>query len=431
MVWRVLTPAEPSYQGKPLHEWLRGFDFGRGSPRLSSAQLAIHQIGTNSVPLLIHYLRYHDSAIKTRIILFTREYPLWSGHIDDAFLWNRRAALACGELGSMALPALPALAEAATNSQAPEQVLEALAKMFPKSDGVLMNLLATGNPLVRVKTAEILVEGLSYPELVLPNLNTLTNALAGPDFTAQMSVVTALSHSRTQHDLILPALLRSISDENLHPNVRCIAAAALGDFRIQPKIVVPALKQVLSDSNATVRAAVVNSLARLVTPVGPPVPPIPGATSWKSRPYDADSVIPALLQALQDSDASVRSSAADGLGPLAAESAEREAVVSALVNALRDSSKDVRFAAANSLGRTGLGRRGAESAQRETVVSALVTLLGDPNESVRWAAANSLRGLGAADRPEVAEMLDNVQDESPGNGQRRALRVVTEPRNPP
>jgi HEAT repeat protein len=379
----------------------------------------------------MHYLRYRDSAIKTRIMLFLREYPVWSGGIDDAFLWNRRAAVACGELGSMAQAALPALAEAVTNSQAPEQVLEALAKMLPKSDGVLMNLLATGNPSVQAKTAEILVDGLSSPELMLQNLKALTNALSGHDFTAQMSVVTALSHSRTQHDLIVPALLRSLSDENLHPNVRCIAAAALGDFRVQPNIVVPALAQVLSDSNATLRAAVVNSLARSVAPVGPPVPPIPGALSWKSRPHDADSVIPALLRALEDSDPFVRGSAAAGLGPLAAESAQGEAVVTALVKALRDPNQGVRFAAANSLGRTGLGRRGAESALRETAVSALVTVLGDPDVDVRLAAADSLRQLGAADRREIAEMLETVQEEGSGSAQRQAIRVVTEPRNPP
>jgi len=270
-------------------------------------------------------------ASKRDFVLFLRKNSLWSSPIEDAFLWNRRAAIACAELGPLAEPALPVLAQAAKNSQAPEVVMDALEKMFPKSADVLTNLLATGDSLVRTKAAAILVAGFAYPQLVLPTFTALTNALLSSDLNAQVSALSALSHSRTQNDLILPVLLRTLSDSSLHPTVRALAAAGLGDWGSHLEVTMPALTKTLSDSDATVRQAVVTSLRGV------------GVAT-----HDPDAVIGAVLQALEDPDATVRSEAAIDLGQLGR-------IVTALVKALADWSEDVALAAANSLARLGAG----------------------------------------------------------------------------
>lgn len=303
-------------------------------------------------------------ASKRDFVLFLRKNSLWSSPIEDAFLWNRRAAIACAELGPLAEPALPVLAQAAKNSQAPEVVMDALEKMFPKSADVLTNLLATGDSLVRTKAAAILVAGFAYPQLVLPTFTALTNALLSSDLNAQVSALSALSHSRTQNDLILPVLLRTLSDSSLHPTVRALAAAGLGDWGSHLEVTMPALTKTLSDSDATVRQAVVTSLRGV------------GVAT-----HDPDAVIGAVLQALEDPDATVRSEAAIDLGQL-----------------------------------------GKDSRQRDRIVTALVKALADWSEDVALAAANSLARLGAGDQPGVAELLKSVQEEGSSNTQQAVQR---------
>jgi hypothetical protein len=62
IVWLALRPAdrEPSYEGKPLHVWLKGFDADQGSAEYAAAQSAIQTMGTNILPQLIYYLRRKD-----------------------------------------------------------------------------------------------------------------------------------------------------------------------------------------------------------------------------------------------------------------------------------------------------------------------------------------------------------------------------------
>src|SRR5579872_7478129 len=135
--WWILAPRQPTFQGKELSKWLRDFDFG--GPRGADARAAVREIGTNSLPTLVRYLTHHDTALQREVFLLSQRYDVGLGFFETDFQWHRRAALGCGELGLAAEPALPALAEAVTNSQAPEQVVEALSKMLPESVRVLIN----------------------------------------------------------------------------------------------------------------------------------------------------------------------------------------------------------------------------------------------------------------------------------------------------
>ena len=207
-----LIPREPAYQGKALSTWLRDFDFR--SQQGAGARAAVRAIGTNSLPTLISYLTHRDKPLKLRFVAFARQHGILAASLDDDFLWHRRAALACGVLGLAAEPALPVLAEAATNSQAPEQVVEALSKMLPKSTAVLANIVLTCKSKAACDKAIIsLVDACSYPQVAALSMAGLSDALQRFD-TASGAVVA----------------LAGLRGGNYSPEIREAAARTLGTF---------------------------------------------------------------------------------------------------------------------------------------------------------------------------------------------------------
>ena len=93
------TEQELAYQGKPIHLWLKGFDASQSSAEYSAAQSAFQQIGTNSLPTLIRYLRRKDPPFYAQWINLKSKLHLLHGEVDYAVSWHRRAAHGCGGEG--------------------------------------------------------------------------------------------------------------------------------------------------------------------------------------------------------------------------------------------------------------------------------------------------------------------------------------------
>ena len=110
----------------------------------------------------------------------------------------------------------------------------------------------------------------------------------------------------------------------------------------------------------------------------------------------AETVVPALLPLLHDTDWNVRQAVAKALGQVG--TAHAETVVPALLPLLHDTDWNVRFAAVEALPQIG-------GTQAETIVPALLTLLRDAHGGVRFAAAEALRQLGAAHAETVVPAL--------------------------
>ena len=209
--WRVSLPSEPKYQGKALSLWLRDLDYG--SQRGAAARSAIREMGTNSLPKLIQYLTHHDNKLKLRVIAVIQQHFFWAPRLEDDFLWHKRAALACGELGLAGEPALTVLASAATNSQAPEQVVEALSKMLPKSIAVLTNIaLNCGSEAAARKAVQILVKACKYPDSAAMSIAGVSNALESNFYLVRTEAIGSLA---------------VLSDEEYPQKVRDGASAAL------------------------------------------------------------------------------------------------------------------------------------------------------------------------------------------------------------
>jgi hypothetical protein len=111
-------------------------------------------------------------------LALAQKYDIGLGGCEGDFQWHRRAAQACAELGLAAEPALPALAQAATNSQAPEQVVEAISKMLPKSAGVLTNVVVTcPSQIARNRAVDLLADACAYPEVATMSIAALSDAV--------------------------------------------------------------------------------------------------------------------------------------------------------------------------------------------------------------------------------------------------------------
>jgi hypothetical protein len=267
ILWLALRPAdqEPSYEGKPLQVWLKGFDASHGSAEYAAAQSAIQSMGTNTLPRLIYYLRRKDPPFYRHWINLKAKLHLLHGEVDYAVFWHRRAAQACGALGPAAEAAFPALIEAMNDRHAASDVGNGLSRMMPKSVPVLTNILATGNATARSRAADNLVTAFSHREVESMARIALIGALHDPDPGVRMAVASAFQFWNTNLDVIVPELARALSDPV--PSVRGNAATSLGNFGSAAKAAVPELLKLLQDTNSYVSGTVGDRAAKMLSKI--------------------------------------------------------------------------------------------------------------------------------------------------------------------
>ncbi len=211
----------------------------------------------------------------------------------------------------------------------------------------------------------------------------------------------------------IPALIRHLHDPQEH--MRAIAAAALG--HLHTRDVVPLLVQLAQDPSDVVRQNMVEALG-LIGPANADhrkrrrflalrsrAGGIWGLFGWKRSPAPPppsdpiDLSVSALLHALADTSAAVRTQAARALSRLGPPAAE---VTPGLIALLNDADETVRCQAAESLGKVG-GRE-------EATVNALIELLQDANPSAKASAARALGALRQAAAPAVSALVPLLQD---------------------
>ena len=212
-VMRVGNSPEPEHEGRPLRAWLEDLDGGYGIPKYHAAQAAIRFMGTNALPFLIRYLRYKDRVFHHERILLKAKLGLLHGKVDYAFLWHRRAATACGELGIDAAPAFPAMAEAMNDQRAAEYVGDALTRMLPGSASTLTNILATGNAVARCQAARALTMAWAHPSIEEMSRTALLRALRDPHQTVRMIAQSALSW-KTNVNLVAAGVIDVSNDRD-------------------------------------------------------------------------------------------------------------------------------------------------------------------------------------------------------------------------
>jgi HEAT repeat protein len=118
---------------------------------------------------------------------------------------------------------------------------------------------------------------------------------------SQQATARSLGHIGPTAKRAIPLLIRGMADTNTL--VRCDTLMALADFHAEPQLVVPALTNALGDSDARVRLFACTALQGM-------------ADATKVRNPDEgwmEKSVPALVHSLVDSDVQVRRFAADVL----------------------------------------------------------------------------------------------------------------------
>lgn len=161
------------------------------------------------------------------------------------------------------------------------------------------------------------------------------------------------------------------------PVGKLYAADSFGKMGPEARIAVPTLLPLLKSDDASLRSAAARSLGRMGTEV-------------------KDQVVPALTQALNDSQPSVRGAAAEGLALLAA----RDAIV--LTNLLKQKDVEVRVQGALGLALLGKDAKGA--------VPDLIEAAKSSDGALRKAAFEALGGIGPDAKGAANVFIDGLKD---------------------
>jgi len=116
LVWLMVLgrgSREPFYDGKPLSEWLRAFDYyakpDQPGTSVRDARRAIRAAGTNAIPTLLRMLRATDSTLKLNLIDLLQKQHLVNFRFRTASRLHAEAVTAFHYLGVRAELAVPEL----------------------------------------------------------------------------------------------------------------------------------------------------------------------------------------------------------------------------------------------------------------------------------------------------------------------------------
>jgi HEAT repeat protein len=221
----------PSYQGKPLTEWLT--DRRRWTPgeevALSDASTrAVQAIGTNALPLLLKMLRSSDSQLKMQLAARVQRYRFFFNLIPMNGPRQEAARLGLHALGPIARPAFPELVEMILSSD---------------QDGGALYVL--------------------YEAADSDTIAALTNGLASPDYRVRQRTVFALSALRQAPEVSLPALVRALKDPI--PSVKNQAVQSLRAYGATAQAVAPLLNDLSRDPDPAISSFATEALRNIAT----------------------------------------------------------------------------------------------------------------------------------------------------------------------
>ncbi len=233
---------EPSSHGKRLSTWVLKTPLYAANKTNMDAVVALREIGTNAVPYLVALLNSKNSSLATRLWQASDRMPFIRWHLMSDFERCHRAMQALSILEHDACPALPELRKLLTDqnytgglTHPQEEAAAVLAHIRP--EGVAILVQATTNKDQWVQKAAIQALGSNPP--------------------AEPGVVVSLTHC--------------LKSEN--PDVRLLAAVAIGMLQEDPEIAVPALREALNDESTVVQQSVAHSLTKFGLVVDPSFDP--------------------------------------------------------------------------------------------------------------------------------------------------------------
>ncbi len=412
--WLLLhEPAEPSYQGKTLSQWL---DEDRAHSDEPSQ--AIRAMGVKSVPFLLDMLEVHDWPLKLKFYEWTKS-PRLDQSRRAMTVQHYQASYGFKVLGPIAKPAIPQLAEFLANSREPRFEAYALHFIGPDAIGVLTNALTSPKASVREAAAAALGNyakdsDATQGKVAAQIIPVLIGRAHDPDGMARSSACVSLMSFEKAPEIAVPLLVPLVADKD--KNARFFALLALPSFASGAKSAVPALFNALHDPDQEIRENAIDALACII----PEDPAVAAVLMQNLRdahyPFRmhtiivlgsvgprAQSFVPDLLKLLEDEDASIR---AVTIIALCGISPQNPDVLAAIINCFGDRNPGVRSSAAYAAGKT--------QTSAQPVISGLIKLIDDdPDYHVHLSAIQALMQIDPGNPAGMPNLVRDLLDPDP------------------
>jgi hypothetical protein len=237
--WFALHSSEPVYQGRTLTSWLN--QYATNSPDIpidpvpaevmafqNGSIIAIQQIGTNAVPILIRMAAVHDSELKSNVmVLAKRLLPIRPHSAEEYHKMSVMGFYILGPIGKSAVPSL----------------IKLLKSPYEDVRGTAADGLGDIGP-----------EAKAAVPFLIPFLNN-------SDYFVRWDATVNLGRIHSLPDLVVPELIKNLIPSN---GLRsAITIKTLGEFGKNAKAAVPSLMPFLNDKDQYVRYRTTNALKQI------------------------------------------------------------------------------------------------------------------------------------------------------------------------
>ena len=242
--------SEPSYNGKPLSEWLFELDLAQSvyeslynpQPGEPAPAEAIRQIGTNAIPTLLDILgatgRNKEWVLgRAKSKAFRDKFHNKNVPLDDL---RDTAVQGFGVLGTNAVSAVPKISKLLRQTETSYAAAAALAELGPEGFTALTNGISDKD-LAGVVIWTIGHQGGGDVQTVT---RLLISALKSPDWSTRGNAANFLGGKDAT--LAVPALITMLDDSAYYPRER--AALALSSFGPAAEAAVPKLLSLYTNS---------------------------------------------------------------------------------------------------------------------------------------------------------------------------------------
>jgi len=254
LLFCILRPCEPSYQGKSLSGWIRGLEYENVNPT-DEQRAALRAMGEPAVTRLISILQSRDSVIKRKFVAYAQHHAdihnrfIAPRHVIPEDVYHSEAATALGEIGPAAQAAIPALTTASTNNYflVAARAKAALIKIRQESITSLLVLLEDTKSTNWNRAARTVKYLGTNGEAAVP---LLINALQSTNDGVRQTAVMGLAGIASRPELAIPALIDCLQDKS--PYIRRGAVDALCQFKSAKQQIVPLFLSRLDDADNNV-----------------------------------------------------------------------------------------------------------------------------------------------------------------------------------
>jgi HEAT repeat protein len=384
-------------------------------PNVSQACVqSLSGVGADAVPALVDALGEKKVTVRRlaaqvlmpmrvsdKMVVTALAYAVTNDQDDQVRQLCVQALSMLGISGKLGVPALQhALADA--NNDVRVQAFYALQNMGENPRAGFLKALASKDDNIRINTAGLMLQVNFEPNSAVP---VLVEALKHQKDAARIIAALALAQSGREAGKLLPFFKEHLKGDTAS---RIYALRGLAFLNQQAAPAVAEVIDALKDTDSTVRHEAVVALRSIPSNSDAILPALTRVfkedkgqirfTIVQMIPRFGPKGMPLLLEAIKDSDASIRQQAVWAMQSTGGDLSQYHEAILALV---KDKDANVRSIVINILGRTG-----------EKGVMQLGDMLKDPSEQVRWQAAQALQQLGKGAIKALPALAEALHDKN-------------------